>query len=116
MGGMMTEREEYEFAAKAAGYELEWDIGDYVHPIVSGNYQLWLPKDVDGDAFRLMVDVGKKYSDVFQMYLGNEQVESQLNCDKSCGLRFVEDHNNDPYAATRRAIFNAAVAIGHSMK
>jgi hypothetical protein len=90
----MTDRELLEAAAKAAG----------------GNFVIgyWNPLTDDGDALRLAVrlrldiDFEKSYMvSVWSRHLDDWVIE---RCD------------DDPYAATRRAIVRAAAAIGRSMK
>lgn len=119
---MMTDRELLEFAAKAAGIEIndyrEYDPklegktrqywGVYVeYEEWSGDYWLWNPLVSDGDALRLAVNLG------FQLNLRHHTNEIYVygaptgRVDQSAVL--------DPYAATRRAIVQAAAEIGRAM-
>lgn len=109
----MTTREEYEYAAKAAGEQVDAEIGPngellrHVH-WVSG--ETWNPVTDDGDAFRLMVACGiavtyPEGDEIVRCWfgdIGNDPV--------------VEPLDNDPLAATRLAVFRAAVEIGRGMK
>jgi hypothetical protein len=117
----MTDKELLELAAKAAGIELmpmqinnvtkqgddrfigymtkadEWPRG-------------WFdPLTDDGDALRLAVKlkicIGPNFDNDCAVADGGDFSEHHA----------VEMHNNDPYAATRRAITRAAAEIGKSM-
>ncbi len=98
----MTDRELLNLAAKAynSGNDA-WQCADYQRGFI-GN---WNPLDDDGDALRLAV---------------------KLELDLSLGLcggivymrrgaRIEEFSDEDPYAATRRAIVRAAAAIGEKL-
>lgn len=109
---MSTNRELLELAAKAAELPVEWDGDGYV--IASKfrghltNYDPWNPILDDGDALRLAVKLGIKPD------AGGFDVEI---CKQHSGARnfcYVEPHNSDPYAATRRAIVRAAAEIGRA--
>ena len=78
----MTDRELLEMAAKAAGYDINWD----------GIGWQWNPLTDDGDALRLTVKLGIDIS------------KSQVD--------YWDKNSTDPYAATRRAIVRAAAEIG----
>ncbi len=109
----MTDRALLELAAKAAG------IGDWVwdeqflcmkpppHAYSLAHTQKhWNPLTDDGDAMRLAVKL------LFEIDMG-------LGCiaiRHSTGIKILEAFNNDPYAATRRAIVRAAAEIGKEMK
>lgn len=101
----MTDRELLELAAKAAEITL-WDWSE-----VSQAYRTtkpmhdWNPLTDDGDALRLAVKLGV---DVF----GSSHYRM---CEWDEGVA-TEPSNNDPYAATRRAIVRAAAEIGKGMK
>ena len=95
----MTDKELLEYAAKAAGYRLEWFIpmAGSDEPHIEGVD--WNPLTDDGDALRLAV---------------------KLHLPVEAMIAFVAerepDWDKDPYAATRRAIVRAAAEIGRSMK
>ena len=126
----MTDREELEFAAKAAGlrvgfepnrvergrYDLYWS---HVHhrlcwhgKTAGSEYPVpvfWNPRDDDGDALRLAV---KLRIGVLHRSSGIEAHTFRsclIICNEECAEGF------DYYAATRRAIFRVAVEIGRSM-
>ena len=129
----MSDRELLEFAAKAAGlrvgfepdgkdrgrHDLYWSIvhhqlvwhgkstgSEYPRPI------FWNPLADDGDALRLMVSIG------IRDYFG---LEVQKHCVQATCFEpwehceYEEYKNQDPIAATRRAIVRAAAEIGRSM-
>lgn len=107
----MTDKELLEYAAKAAGPDIQWDsvescwymetAGDYGNP-------RWNPLTDDGDALRLavkleidlIVGTGSKF------VTARHEV-TQLN---------EYEYKQDAYAATRRAIVRAAAEIGKAMK
>jgi hypothetical protein len=120
-GGMKTDRELLELAAKAAGFHLEY-LCDMPHMIVeewSGDPSQhpeqraieWNPLTDDGDALRLAVRLGI--------------VVSGYDCSAISGVRLNQGHQDWVYgdpdeelgdeAATRRAIVRAAAAIGEQM-
>ena len=99
----MTDRELLEFAAKAAGVELEWQAAGWAHCLDTGCE--WNPLTDDGDALRLTVKLGLAVSVEYQV--GSTSV---LWGPPTGHVR--EDHGTDPYAATRRAIVRAAAEIG----
>jgi hypothetical protein len=99
----MADRELLKLAAKAAGF-LNTQL--VLKEIDSGR---WNPLDDDGDALRLAVKLG------INPERGGFDVEV---CKQHSGARnfcYVEPHNTDPYAATRRAIVRAAAEIGRNM-
>ena len=107
----MTDKELLELAAKAAGIEtIAWGLqfdetGWFCNP--TGEH--WNPLTDDGDALRLAVKLG------LSPEWGGFDVEI---CRQSSGARnfcYVEQHDNDPYSATRRAIVRAAAEIGRQM-
>ncbi len=101
----MTDKEILELAAKAAGYRIRVsDEGSF--DIDDGQYWVrWNPLSDDGQALRLAVQLKVAVS----VWFLDTTVESD-DCES-----VKEDHGNDPYAATRRAIVRAAAAIGESM-
>ena len=86
----MTDRELLELAAKAAGLEV-------VTPTML-KYGQWNPLTDDGDALRLAV----------KLNLFNTRSKGYEWPDAELFAR----HEDDPYAATRRAIVRAAAEIG----
>lgn len=108
----MTDRELLEFAAKAAGIEIEWfpakvwdgfrdgyfDATDGSGVFVAGNVE-WDPLNDDGDALRLMVKLG---------LITHPRVHHEIAVLMfTAGMQKLE--------ATRRAIVLAAAAIGKEM-
>lgn len=106
---MSADRELLELAAKAAGYaEWDWLSADHWMNVYDeqGRQSSWNPLTDDGDALRLAVKLG------IDPEWGGFDVEV---CKQHSGARnfcYVEPHDSDPYAATRRAIVRAAAQIG----
>jgi hypothetical protein len=120
----MTDRELLELAAKAAGMKLNkrdgfiwcekvgpknhWGLWrDVAIPTINDPNQrylpgCWNPLTDDGDALRLAVQLGLD----IEIYKTSTHVY-----DDRSEKTFEEDHDGDPYAATRRAIVRAA-ALG----
>ena len=107
----MTDRELLELAAKAAGIEYDFcrpELGgcQIRKPFVSG---FWNPLTDDGDALRLAVKLGLREYFV---------IEIQKTCSQATVFEpfehceYEEFKDQDPYAATRRAITRAAAQIG----
>lgn len=122
-------REDYEMAAKAAGmYGVKHVVpamrADQMGPDDTPTYHLegyapdgryifrWNPPEDDGDALRLMVKL-------------RLCVEVVSGCTTIGNVVWIEDedegevdgviHGDDPCAATRHAIFRAAIAVGRAM-
>jgi hypothetical protein len=102
----MNDKELLELAAKAAGIEPNGVYGWKV----AGNDCIWNPLTDDGDALRLAVKLNLSM-DLFDdaIFVGYTP-----NCNDCDQVR--EELNNDPYAATRRAIVRAAAEIGRGME
>lgn len=121
----MTDKELLEMAAKAAGIELEfrvlvWSEGS-TPPCYVDKYSVstctnfgpvirWNPLTDDGDALRLMVKLGL---DINSYTKSNET--SACLYSKGILHRCINRINDDPYAATRRAIVRAAAEIGKTL-
>lgn len=109
----MTDREQLELAAKAAGITL-WDWSE-----ISRAYRTtkpmhdWNPLTDDGDALRLAV---KLRLTIQHNYSGVFCYDNPDFADKSNNMIEVWENHEDPYAATRRAIVRAAAEIGKGMK
>ena len=113
----MTDRELLELAAKAAGMELDYTIRPdkkaFYHSernalaLVDGGW--FAPLADDGDALRLMVKLGIRVcpvtADGRNAYAAHDRLAGGVG----------EPHNDDPIAATRRAIVRAAAEIGRRM-
>ena len=115
----MNDRELLELAAKAAGieylgYQPECSyrvtgIGDTGAPLLES----WNPLTDDGDALRLAVKLGK----AIEFYFYKGAVIAKYQTRDGVGYKWLkEDAEDDPYAATRRAIVRAAAEIGKEMK
>ena len=105
----MTDREMLEFAAKAAGIDLiQMPPGVYRNATGAKpennafGLPTWNPLTDDGDALRLAVKL--------QMSL--DTALGQSLAIPLGGKGCVEQHADDPLAATRRAIVRAAAEIG----
>ena len=119
----MTDRELLELAAKAAGIEgfryvnKEPIQGDYRTGLWSDLYEdCWNPLTDDGDALRLAVKLGFTVGPHFgATYAGVAPCPDDFE-DGKFPIRIAQMHNDDPYAATRRAITRAAAEIGKGMR
>jgi len=117
MGGEMKNKELLELAAKAAGYKYSETGGGSRHdpkPGIIQPYVRWNPLTDDGDALRLAVKCRIEFyegaGDGPEAWAG--YYLPGVNRQKfACA-----PHDNDPYAATRRAIVRAAAEIGKGMK
>lgn len=114
---MTTNREQHELAAKAAGLAITWKTGSCKGGPFDAAFigdQPWRPKEDDGDAFRLMVKCRIDFyegtgdgPEAWAGYWKRGDVKQQFAC---------EPHASDPNAATRLAIFRAAIEIGRTMQ
>jgi hypothetical protein len=105
----MTDKELLELAAKAAGIEIQWpSIGD-ASCRRTDTWDIWNPITDDGDALRLAVKLGLREYFV---------IEIQKTCSQATAFEpfehceYEEFKDQDPYAATRRAITRAGAEIG----
>jgi hypothetical protein len=104
----MTDEELLKLAAKAAGMTLT--LGGYIGAIREDeNGRRWNPLEDDGDALRLAVKLQ------FRIDIMPWGAIAQWNAYNSTGSG-AEQHKDDPYKATRRAIVRAAAEIGKTMK
>lgn len=114
----MTDKELLELAAKAAGYDVV-AVGTAARPAYRfkgdiGNSQrcYFNPLTDDGDALRLAVKL--------HLTIDRSEIKpaAVVYCDyqDASFIQVIEPHNNDPYAAARRAIVRAAAEIGKEMK
>ena len=107
----MNDREMLKFAAKAARVGGGWEFigGPKNSPCYRGaDGRIWNPRDDDGDSFRLMVALRLPIRDGL-----NGTVQTG---DERSGWPIWELWGDDPRAATRLAIFRAAVEIGRAME
>jgi len=112
----LSDIELLKLVAKAAGYNIHSD--EYWTRITrlpgsmptlyldERGSKKWAPLDDDGDALRLLIDLG----------VGDHVMALSVGCSKTgCEFIFVT-HGKDPRAATRRAIVLAAARIGYNMR
>lgn len=120
----MTDRELLEMAAKAAGVNGWWSGGDYCYAYNNNpNVPVpWNPLTDDGDALRLAVKLGISLlpypvyaEDARHSVIAKQRRKGDL-LRESNPTEVQEIYNNDPYAATRRAIVRAAAEIGRGME
>jgi hypothetical protein len=107
----MTDRELLEFAAKAAGLNLDQNSPNTRYrqkTDVLPEWVYWNPLTDDGDALRLAVDLGMDL-----------QLEGEMNsphavsvCEMKSGAFAREALSNDRRSSTRRAIVRTAAEIG----
>lgn len=121
----MTPREQLEMAAKAAGYEIlvkkqaERDamlgVGNDAGLWIKGVSTCWNPRDDDGQSLRLAVRLN------FAVKCNGPDSQHDPDCTivlfdtVEFPWRLVQKHAGDPEAATRCAIFRAAVKVGLQM-
>jgi hypothetical protein len=97
----MTDRELLEKAAKAAGIVVDFQCTQWGKFWAGTEVGFWNPLTDDGDALRLAVKLKFNIEwDYDEVYVHNLA---------------LEDENDDPYAAIRRAIVRAAAAIGDAL-
>lgn len=113
----MTDRELLELAAKAAGirhieYTNDYDGRDglMLCDEIGRHTSMWNPLTDDGDALRLAVKLR------LEMYYTHAYVVCRAAPGLDSDRLPVEMFDNDPYAATRRAIVRAAAEIGRRME
>lgn len=110
----VTEKTPLELAAKAAksaGLDIEYD--EESGKAYDSQAMRWDPRDYDGDALRLAVALGACVSQ-WPRHSTPEVMVGYKTPDGD-GHNWLESYGNDPYAATRLAIFNAAVEIGGAL-
>lgn len=108
----MNDKELLEFAANAAGIDLVDISSKYKDDWI----EIWNPLTNDGDALRLAVKLG------MDVYIDNHPdgcacTEAySVTLDTEMKYRQIINHGEDQDAATRRAIVQAAAAIGKGLK
>ena len=124
---MTTDRELLELAAKAAGYGVHWLEDEqafygYFPSEIRNDDWPWNPLTDDGDALRLAVKLGISllpypvYAEDARHSVIAKQRRRGDTLRESNPTEVQELYNNDPYAATRRAIVRAAAEIGKGME
>ncbi len=117
---MSADRELLELAARAAGIPSSyWNEG--AEPYSSGEgfivkHRIWNPLRDDGDALRLAVKLRLRINREINCGWDIVEVFGPEADDMSCHCTTESVENDDPYAATRRAIVRAAAEIGRNMK
>ena len=111
----MNDRELLERAAKAAGVQLAWNMSvlpnGRPYPVNAATGEFWNPLADDGAALRLAVKLGiTPY--LAEGSLNKPQCAVWLPARMKWHYETAED--NDPRAATRRAIVRAAAAFADS--
>jgi hypothetical protein len=112
----MTEREEFELVAKAAGYEYKfvndppWGVGHRI--CIKDFWYDWNPKTDDGDSRRLAVDLN------IVPWLYTTGVEAIARLEGEAGRRGSRieissrfSEHPDKYAAVRAAVWDVAVEV-----
>lgn len=108
MATLMTDRELIELAAQAAGIDLAWSSQHDLSPRRSDSFDIWNPLEYNSDAFLLAIDLSidvaqaPPFKEAHAIYYCHGFVLDQ---------RLSEPWGTDKYAANRRAIVRAAVAI-----
>lgn len=107
----MKDRELLELAAKAAGYEVEFDYAGVAHNHEGSgatSWAQWNPLTDDGDALRLAVKLRIPiWFDTDMSVIANQRNCGDLGCRVETGASDLGG-----YAATRRAIVWAAAELG----
>ena len=113
----IDDKELLTLAAKAVDIDLlaeEWEDGFiYYYYKIPGDTQGWNPLNCDSDALRLAVKLGVRgYFDV-EIQKGSVQVTSFEPYEHTAYEEF-KIRTEDPHAAVRRAIVEAAAEIGRN--
>ena len=101
----MTDKELLELAAKAIGLPERGWMGPAFMYVKDNTFTKWDPLTDDGDALRLAVKLGMQITIILDGDDGDHSPKTMVDW-------ATEEHLNDPYAATRRAITRAAAEIG----
>lgn len=125
----MSDRDLLRFAAKAAGIEFEWKSRpvffgprdmygvrerNFVDVAMLASGRIWNPLEDDGDALRLAVVMGRSDRLCVSIHI-DEPFDGDAGPYTYVDARRFGEHNayhgDDPFAATRRAIVEAAAEI-----
>jgi len=107
------DREQLEAAARAAGYQVEWNKllkCLMFAPTQTAWYEPWRPLDSDADAFRLMVACGVDVATT------HNRVSAIVEGGGGVIVESESMHVTDKHAATRRAIVRAAAAMSEGQE
>jgi hypothetical protein len=116
---MTTERKQLELAARACGYELQWESDGTIQnrinrPTIPYECQGmisatdWNPLKDDGDCARMEAEL-----DIDVLWEINWVTSAVYTGDGTmCELRYFKDHNGDKNAARRAASVAVAAEIG----
>ena len=110
----MSDRELLELAAKAAGIRINhwiYDDLDYSAAVLETG-EVWHPLANGGDALGLAV----KLEISINPFAGKTVVTYTVDNTRRGPYEKWDCNDNNPYAATRRAIVRAAAEIGRNMK
>ena len=105
----MNDQELLGLAAKAANIRIKWDDQNETYATCNVHGKLfddWNPLEDDGDALRLAVKL-----EIVVEYRREAKAAFAYNYARSLEVG-QNNHDLDPYAATRRAIVRAAAEIG----
>jgi hypothetical protein len=112
----VADRELLELASKASAIALDWDgPPDEWQPLYyeGKTYHYWNPLTDDGDAMRLAVKLSQLDGGLALLLNSRFGSVSFAQCFTNENVVSPDEHmQDDPYAATRRAITRAAAEIG----
>lgn len=114
----MIDRERYELAALAANIKLVWPTHEAMPPRRADNFSLWHPDDAQsGVHFELVVELDMNLIHLFEPRRAVAAIY-RAPCGKRKRSERVElaDYDHDVMAASRAAVFLAAVECGKQMK
>ena len=103
----MNEQELLEFAARAVGFDYDYNVGKIFRTVQGYPMKLdWNPLEDDGDALRLAVKL--------KLHIKLTCIGCTINAPLK-GVFLGESCEDDEYTTTRRAIVRAAAEIGRRM-
>lgn len=116
----MTDRALLELAAKAVGIDTRTETLDFMDDrgVWRPGNNYWNPLTDDGDALRLAMKLGLNilpypvYSEPKHSVIAQKKRLPHFDEEEPVEISEIELYNDDPYAATRRAIVRAAAEIG----
>jgi hypothetical protein len=116
----MTDKELLELAAKAAGLSKDFKYSECARAMItrlpSGITAMrWNPLTDDGDALRLAVKLRFIVDNAVGKFGDRPDAAAGTDEHHKNPVFVSQYHEDDPYAATRRAIVRAAAEIGKAM-